>query len=47
MGAYIGLDITQVIATVRMMGVPEAEWPDVLADLQVIEDTALGLLNGD
>lgn len=47
MGAYIGLDVTQVMSTVQMMGILPGEWPDVLDDLHVIQDTALDLLNGD
>lgn len=47
MGGFIGLDITQVMATVQMLGIPQGEWPEVLDDLQIIEDTALDLLNGD
>jgi hypothetical protein len=47
MGGFIGLDVTQVMATVQMLGIPQGEWPEVLDDLQIIEDTALDLLNGD
>mgnify|MGYP001413433191 CR=1 FL=1 len=43
MGGLIGLDYAGVEAAMRMRRLPEPDWPELLADLQVMEREALAV----
>lgn len=41
MGGPTGLDYSAVEVTMRLCGLPPAEWPELFADLRVMERAAL------
>lgn len=41
MGGATGLDYTAVAMTMRLSGIPRAQWTDLFADVRVMEQAAL------
>jgi len=45
MGGPTGLDYAVLPDTFRMLGIPRKEWPDLFADIRVMENGALAEMN--